>query len=282
MKILAIDSSGLAASAAVVEDDLLKCEFTVNNKLTHSETLLPMIREMLALSGQTLQEIHAVAVAAGPGSFTGLRIGAATAKGQALALDCPMISVSSLEAMAYSVSLMSDACLCPVMDARRGQVYAAAYRHGACVIPEAAVGLGLFLEQLSALPDTEDTEFIFLGDGVPVHAEAITAGLDRDVSFAGPAHNRQRGAAVAELGACLYQKWLGRNGLTAELVKEIGADQIKCFDDIVMNSDSFVPHYLRQTQAERELAEGLLEDAGLHSLKKLREHAGSRNGHAHH
>ena len=271
MRILAIESSGLTASAAVLEEDLLKAEFTVSNKLTHSETLLPMIREMLEISGIRPESVDAVAVSAGPGSFTGLRIGAATAKGLALALNRPVISVSALQAMSGGLSILSDAVVCPVMDARRGQVYCAAYRCGASVIPEGARDIREYLEELGGLEGAEDAEFVFIGDGVPVHSETITALLDRDVVFAGAQFNRQRAAGVAELGALIYRNWLCRNGLTAEQVSEAGADSIHCFDGAVMNSDDFVPQYLRQTQAEREMQAGLLEDPGQHSLKKMQD-----------
>lgn len=270
MKILAVESSGLTASAAVVEDDILKTEFTVSNKLTHSETLLPMIRQMLDISGIDKSSLDAIAVSAGPGSFTGLRIGAATAKGLALALNIPVISVSTLEAMGCGISVISDAVICPVMDARRGQVYSAAFRGGACLVDEAPRDIREFLGLLELLDGTEDTEFVFVGDGVPVNSDIITELLSRDVVFAGAQFNRQRAAGVAETGAVIYKRWLVKNSLTAEYVRKAGADSIDCFDDMVMNSDSFVPKYMRKTQAEREMAAGLLEDPGLHSLKKLR------------
>ena len=276
MRRLAIESSGLTASAAVMEEDLLKAEFTVSNKLTHSETLLPMVREMLKISGIAPETLDAVAVSAGPGSFTGLRIGAATAKGLALALNRPVISVSALQAMSYGLSILSDAVICPVMDARRGQVYCAAYRCGASVIAEDARDIHEYLESLAALEDAAETEFIFIGDGVPVHAETISSELDRDVIFAGGQFNRQRAAGVAELGTVLYRNWLVRHGLTAAEVSAAGADGIDCYDGAVMKSDSFVPQYLRQTQAEREMKAGLLEDPGLHSLKKMQDKGSGR------
>ncbi len=271
MRILAIESSGLVASAAVLEDDQLKTEFTVNNRLTHSETLLPMVREMMEIAGLELNSIDAVAVSAGPGSFTGLRIGAATAKGLALALNLPIISVSALEAMAHGLSVLSDAVICPIMDARRGQVYSAAYLGGACVVEEGARDIHEFLQMLTALEGTEETEFIFIGDGVPVHAETVSAELDRDVVFAGGQFNRQRAAGVAELGMIIYRNWLVKHGLSAEGVRTEGADSIGCFEGAVMNSDNFVPQYLRQTQAERELAAGILGDPGAHSLSKMQD-----------
>ena len=102
MKILALDSSGLVASVAVVEDDNLLGEYTINYKKTHSQTLLPMLDAMGKMLELDLSTIDAVAVAAGPGSFTGLRIGAATAKGIGLALDKPMIPVSTVDALAWN------------------------------------------------------------------------------------------------------------------------------------------------------------------------------------
>ena len=275
MKILAVESSGLTASAAVIEDDLLKTEFTVSNKLTHSETLLPMIRQMLDISGIDKHSLDAIAISAGPGSFTGLRIGAATAKGLALALNIPIICVSALEAMGCGLSVLSDGVICPVMDARRGQVYSAAFRGGACVIEEGARDIREFLGGLRGLGDAEDTEFVFLGDGVPVNSDIIAGELDRDVVFAGAEYNRQRAASVGAVAEVIYKKWLVDNSLTAEHVRTAGADSITCFNDRVMNSDSFAPKYLRKTQAERELAAGLLEDPGLHSLKKLRAENGN-------
>ena len=319
MNILAIESSGLVASAAVIEDELLKAEFTINNKLTHSETLLPMIRRMYDISGLKLEDTDAIAVSAGPGSFTGLRIGAATAKGLALALNLPVISVSSLQAMAYGLCQVSDACICPIMDARREQVYSAAYCSGATLLTEAARDIHDYLAELreralivgaaqenaedlsaektisgtataaasttaaakpiaEAQPETASRapSYIFIGDGVPVYADTITADLEGDITFASASYNRQRAALVAELGAAIYAKWLAKNNLTAEEVRDLGADSISCFDDKVMNSDSFVPVYLRKTQAEREKAAGILQDAGKHSLSKMQDKGRTR------
>ena len=269
MKILAIESSALVASAAIVEDDLLKAEFTVNNKLMHSETLLPMLESMTKIAGISLEDIDAIAVSAGPGSFTGLRIGAATAKGLALAAGLPIIRVSTLQAMAYSLSLISDDVICPVMDARRGQVYSAAYRSGAVLLEEEARDIHALTAALNECVPEEDSCFLFLGDGVPVHSETLAAEIQGDVAFAPAGLNRQRAADVALLGSVLYTKWLQKNGINAADVRSRGADNIDCFDEAVMNSDDFAPEYLRKSQAERELEDGTLEDAGRHSLKKM-------------
>ena len=103
MKLLALDSSGLVASVAVLEDDNMLAEYTVNYKKTHSQTLLPMLDEIVRMTEQDLGTVDAIAVAAGPGSFTGLRIGSATAKGLGLALDKPLIAVPTVDALAFNL-----------------------------------------------------------------------------------------------------------------------------------------------------------------------------------
>ena len=127
MKILALDSSSLVASVAIITDDILTAEYTINYKKTHSQTLLPMLNEMAKNIDLDLNSIDAIAIASGPGSFTGLRIGAATAKGLGLALDKPIISVPTLEAMAYNIYTF-DRFIVPIMDARRDQVYTGIYQ----------------------------------------------------------------------------------------------------------------------------------------------------------
>ena len=126
MKILALDSSGLVASVAVAEDDNLIAEYTVNYKKTHSQTLLPMLDEIAKMTELDLNTIDAIAVAAGPGSFTGLRIGSATAKGLGLALKKPLIPIPTVEGLAYNL-YGTKALICPLMDARRNQVYTGIY-----------------------------------------------------------------------------------------------------------------------------------------------------------
>ena len=127
MKILALDSSGIVASVAVVEDDTLLAEYTVNYKKTHSQTLLPMLDEIVKMTELELESIDAIAVAAGPGSFTGLRIGSATAKGLGLALKKPLVAVPTVDALAYNL-YDAQGLICPIMDARRKQVYTGIYR----------------------------------------------------------------------------------------------------------------------------------------------------------
>lgn len=231
MKILGIDSSGLVASAAIIVDDTLVAEFTINNKQTHSQTLLPMIEQVVTMSGISLEEIDAIAIAAGPGSFTGLRIGSSTAKGMALALNKPIISVPTLAGLAYRVAI-TDAVICPLMDARRNQVYTAVYEMKEeleCIKQQDAVDIKEILDYINEL----GRKVVFLGDGVPVHKDAIAKTLKVPYQFAMPHLSRQSAGAVAALGAVYYE-----NGKTE-------------------NAKEHRPIYLRQSQAERERAKRL-------------------------
>ena len=126
MKILAVEASGSVAGVALTEDNILRAEFTLNYKMTHSQTIMPLINEVKQYLNLDLKSIDYIACSAGPGSFTGLRIGAATAKGIAMGIKKPIVPVSTLAGLAYNV-YMTDALICPVIDARRDQVYTAFY-----------------------------------------------------------------------------------------------------------------------------------------------------------
>lgn len=126
MKILALESSAVSASVALTEDEKLVAQSFQNCGLTHSRTLLPMVENLLANCGVSLADVDAIAVAHGPGSFTGVRIGVATVKGLALGADKPCLGVSTLEAMAWGARALGGD-LCCVMDARAGQVYNALF-----------------------------------------------------------------------------------------------------------------------------------------------------------
>ncbi len=230
MKILGLDSSGIVASVAIVEDDVLIAEYTVNYKKTHSQTLLPMLDEIAKMTELDLNSIDAIAVAAGPGSFTGLRIGSATAKGLGLALKKPLIAIPTVEGLAYNLYDILG-LICPIMDARRKQVYTGIYRftdHQLKVVEDQmAVPMETVIEKLNQYGET----VTFLGDGVPVFHELIAEKMTVPYSFA-PAHvNKQRAAAVAALGEIYY-----RQGKTETAMEH-------------------VPDYLRVSQAERERAE---------------------------
>ena len=127
MKILGIDTTGQTASAALVEDDKLICEFTLNYKLTHSQTIMPMIAEIIERSETDKASIDCIACAAGPGSFTGLRIGLATAEAMAYSWQCLLHGVDTLKALAYNIPI-EGLVLSPVLDAQKGNYYQALYQ----------------------------------------------------------------------------------------------------------------------------------------------------------
>lgn len=236
MRILAIDSSGMVASVALWEDDLILAEFSMNYKKTHSQTLLPMLEDVREMIELDMSTIDAIAVAAGPGSFTGLRIGSATAKGLGFALDKPIIPVPTVDGLAYNL-YGTDKAVCPIMDARRNQTYTGLYTFVRNEKTE-TYDINVICEQCAVMIDDiidrcnqYGKEVIFLGDGVPVFQNRIQEKMTVPFSFA-PAHmNRQRAAAVASLGAKMY----------ASGIFESAADH--------------APEYLRLSQAERERLE---------------------------
>ena len=176
MRILAMDSSGLVASIAVVEEgpaeEVTVAEYTVNYKKTHSQTLLPMLDEVSQMTELDLDSIDAIAVAAGPGSFTGLRIGSATAKGLGLALQKPLIHVPTLHGLAYNLC-GTDKIVCPILDARRGQVYTGIYEFDGNELVVLNDQMAVSIEELGEKLQAYGREIIFLGDGVPVFREAL-------------------------------------------------------------------------------------------------------------
>ena len=231
MKVLAIESSSITASVAIVMDDVLTAEYTINHKTTHSQTLLPMIAEICKMTETEMNSLDLIAVSIGPGSFTGLRIGCATGKGLGLALDVPVVAVPTLEAMAYNLYGYSK-IICPIMDAKRAHVYTGIYTWldntgfeihillNQCILPIEEV-----IDKLNEINE----EVIFIGDGVPANQTIIESNMKVKYSFA-PAHmSSQRAASVAILGKKLYEE--GKS----------------------MNARELLPEYLRPTQAEREL-----------------------------
>jgi len=230
MKILAVDSSGLVASVAIVEDDNLIAEYTVNYKKTHSQTLLPMLDEIVKMTDTDLNTIDAIAVAKGPGSFTGLRIGSATVKGLGLALDKPLIGVPTVEGLAMNL-YNTNALICPMMDARRNQVYTGLYRFRENTLQVVKDQIPIAVEELLDTLNRLGEEVVFLGDGVPVYRDIIKNNIQVPYTFA-PAHvNKQRASALAIRA---FEYW--NNG-------------------IYESADDFVPEYLRMSQAERERTE---------------------------
>ena len=215
----------MVASVAIVSEETVIAEYTMNHKKTHSETLLPMIDEILRTSESSLEELDGIAIASGPGSFTGLRIGAATAKGLAMAVDCPLIPVKTCEGLAYNM-WGSESLICPIIDARRSQVYTGVYRvrgHIDVVMDQRPMDIHELISSINELGE----DVIFLGDGVLIYEKHIWDEISVPCTMAPASMNRQRGASVATLGL--------------EMLREGRA----------VNADVFAPEYLRRSQAER-------------------------------
>lgn len=241
MRILALDSSGLVASVAVVEEggkeNQTIAEYTVNYKKTHSQTLLPMLDEVSKMTELDMDTLDAIAVAAGPGSFTGLRIGSATAKGLGLALKKPLIHIPTLEGLAYNLC-GAEGIICPIMDARRGQVYAGIYTFEGDKLVVLEDQMAVSIEELAEKLKGYEQKITFLGDGVPVFKDMLTEQLltGREITFAAANMNRQRAASVGTLAIQYYHA--GKIETAAE----------------------HEPDYLRVSQAERERKERLGND----------------------
>lgn len=225
--ILAIESSSLVASVALADEDRVIAEYTTNQKKTHSQTLLPMIDEIFRITETDKTEIDAIAASAGPGSFTGLRIGSATAKGLGLAWNKPLIGVPTIEGLACNIQF-TDRYICPVMDARRNQVYTGIFTNTngrqTTVMEQCAIAV----EELVELLNEKGHPVIFLGDGTPVYRDILDEKLNVEHSYAPVNMNRQRASSIAVLGLSYFEE--GRTE----------------------SSDRHVPNYLRISQAERE------------------------------
>ena len=239
MNILAIESSGTVASAAIMKSGEILSEYTVNNGKTHSQTLLPMIEEIMDKCGMTAKDIDYIAISSGPGSFTGLRIGISTAKGLALGGDIedselagkPCVAVSTLEAMAYNLCEAEGGYICPVIDARNDRIYSGLYwfwidddgnYRAESAIPDGVFEIDKYLERLSSV----NHGIIFIGDGIG----AIKQKIDETgimYSFASRHKNFPRAASLA---------------IIAEKKIEEG--------DIV-TADDLSPDYMAKSQAER-------------------------------
>ena len=226
MNILAIETTGAMSGAALVCPGKIIAEFSVNSGLTHSQTLMPMIDHMLAVSGLSKAGINAIAVSSGPGSFTGLRIGASTAKGLAFALGLKIVPVSTLDALAYN-AVMWEGVIVPIMDARRSQVYTAVYDCAGGKIARLSGYMACDFDEIAGLAHESGKNVMFLGDGVSVHRGKIT---DNGFTIAPDAFLLQRAASV-------------------------GAIALEIADYAAINASQFEPLYIRPSQAEREYQE---------------------------
>ncbi len=236
MKILAVEAAANVCSVALAEDARLLGEMTVNNKKTHSQVLMPMIASLLEQCDTAFDSVDALAVSAGPGSFTGLRIGVSTVKGLAYANQKPVYGVSTLEAMAYKLPYCVDVIV-PIMDARRGQVYCAAYVWKNSVLETVLAPTAMAIEELCDTLKVQGEKCVFLGDGVPVHKDYIQSVMGDSAVFAPVSAALQGASAVA----------------AAAFAKAAAGDKA---DDYA----SLQPIYLRKSQAEREYDEKMKQE----------------------
>ena len=232
MNIVAIDTSGPAASCAVLIDGEIVQSIAMNRGLTHSETIMPALDACMSAAGLSCDQVDCFATVAGPGSFSGVRIGVCAVKGLAHAWNRPCARIDALEALAMNFAGF-DGLACPILDARRGQVYCAAFdmKDGmpVRVLEDAAIDLTEFL---ASLP--KDRRLVFLGDGLRVHAARIRETLTE--ALIAPANLRQlRADAACLLAEARPEEWMEARKLT--------------------------PIYLRLPQAERERNQRLAAEA---------------------
>lgn len=218
MNILAVDTSSIYASCAVLCENEIKSEVVINNGLVHSKSIMPMVETALCQAQLDISEIDVFAVCAGPGSFTGVRIGVCAIKGLATALNKPCVQINTLDCLAKNV--LSQKIVCPIMDARRGQVYCAAYLNGNKIFDYSACAI----EELCSF--LKDKEAIFVGDGINVNKDCILSIMGANATFAPPHLAYTRASAAAYL---------------ASTAKQVSAEELSAI-------------YLRRPQAEREYA----------------------------
>lgn len=226
MNILAIDTTGLVASIAIVDENKTIGEFTTNYKKTHSQTLMPMLEQLMKILDMELSEIDYIACASGPGSFTGLRIGGATAKGLAHGLNKKIIPVPTLDALAYNVC-ESNGIIVPIMDARRNQVYTSIYKGGSDFKPLIDY-TACPIEDIIQAAKNYNEKAIFIGDGVNAYEEIIR---ENSFEIGNPSNNMQRASCVGALALNRINQ--------------------------AVDCNEFEILYLRKSQAERELEEKL-------------------------
>ncbi|HLC42938.1 MAG TPA: tRNA (adenosine(37)-N6)-threonylcarbamoyltransferase complex dimerization subunit type 1 TsaB [Methylomirabilota bacterium] len=222
MRVLALDTSTQVGTVSILDQDALIAEYTLNLRSTHSERLMPMIDRLLVDTGFALAGLDGLAVAVGPGSFTGLRIGISTAKGLALAADLPIAPIPTLDALASTLPLAAFP-VCPILDAKKGEVYTSLYERRGDELERCWEYLAISFEELV---DRVRTDVIFVGDAVQPFRHLLSERLGEQAHFAPLARQLPTAAAVAELGMKLLA---AGNGVAP---------------------DGVVPLYIRSSEAE--------------------------------
>ncbi len=226
MNLLAIDTSGPVCGVAVMSGDRVLCEHMTQNRLTHSVNLMPMVDGALTASGLSLAEMDHLAVVVGPGSFTGVRIGVATVKGLAQGSGKPCIGVNALEALAASAGRF-DGVVCPIQDARAGQVYAALFAPGEDRPIRLWPDEPIAVEELAGRLRKDGRAVLFLGDGMPVHRLRLEAALGAQASFALPHFAFLRPAAAAYLASRMTDQAVDYNALMPLYLRAPSAERNK-------------------------------------------------------
>jgi len=227
LKVLAVDTSTMIATCAVIDEEKLLGEFSISQEMTHSENLVPMIKEVLDNLDLKISDIDLYGVAVGPGSFTGLRIGIATVKSFAHVFRKPIVGVSTLEGLAFN--LPYNGIIVPMIDARRDRVYTGIYRRGMGNLSNILEPSIMEIDELLKILKKDYDNVMVNGNGALLHKDRILNTLGEKVELAPIGLNGCKGASIAELS---YQKW--KEGETQDYY-------------------SLVPDYLRESQAQREL-----------------------------
>lgn len=230
MIILALDTSSIVATAALMENDKLIGEYVINHKRTHSQKLMPMIEALMKSCEIHMEDIDVIAVAKGPGSFTGLRIGVATAKGLAHAMNIPVVGISTLDALAFNLPYC-EGLICPILDARRNQVYTGVYKWDDGMLHRIEEPMARSLEELIERLAERSESVLFVGDGLDKHMEQLRKALTNRVMTPPNSVKMPRASSVAELAL--------------QRVKE---GKVESFYTLM-------PEYLRKSEAERQYEE---------------------------
>lgn len=232
MNILAIDTSSLVATVAVMNKEKLIGEYTINNPMTHSQKLMPMLNQLMNHLDMNMEDIDYIAVSRGPGSFTGIRIGIATVKGLAQPRNIPIIPISSLEGLAYNISY-THGLICPIMDARRNQVYTGIYKWKEQALVDIIDEAPMTIKELIDILSMRDENIIFLGDGVNRYRDNLLEALGERIIFAPNYISMQRASSIAQ----------------------VALDKIKENKITPQSHFALVPTYLRKSEAERQYEE---------------------------
>ncbi|EOR21342.1 MULTISPECIES: tRNA (adenosine(37)-N6)-threonylcarbamoyltransferase complex dimerization subunit type 1 TsaB [Clostridium] len=230
MIVLSIDSASKVATAALLDENNLIAEYTINNKMEHSTLIMDMVDKLLSDSNLSIDDIDGFIVSKGPGSFTGLRIGMATVKGLSFGANKPYVSISSLDALAYSL-VSFDGIICPVMDALRDSVYTCLYKGNNGKLEKLIDYSALELDDLIKILKDKNEKVMFTGDGLIKHKDYLSTNLNN--SFFAPNHlSIIRASSLGDLGI--------------KLLLDNKCDEL--------NSS---PFYLKKPQAQRELEKRL-------------------------